>query len=306
MQRRLAVLLAALLTVAGALVLSACSQQQADLLDQAFKKDINSAHVSLSFQVQPDGPGQPLALSVDGPLQSGGHGQPASFDLRVHAQGGGLGAFDGTRIVSDGQHAAVEYHGTTYRLTDHQAAHLLGGDRRHAHGSGSGIDSLGQAQQLGLDLRSWFPQSDTQDDANVDGVATTRVTGTLDLAAALRDLRDFARQHPAAAASSSVKAFAKLSDAQIDRLAKAVQHPTFAVDVAKSDGTIRRIEGQARLAGPRGAATLRLVLQLTDVNQPVHVQVPSGGKPVGKLLRRLRRDLGGAALGASTHPAQRS
>ncbi|MGI8781975.1 MAG: hypothetical protein ACR2L8_17730, partial [Solirubrobacteraceae bacterium] len=54
-------------------------------------------------------------------------------------------------------------------------------------------------------------------------------------------------------------------------------------------GKPRRIEAtmavRERPGGP--AQTVRVVLTLSDVDQPVDIQAPSGGKPIERLLERL-------------------
>ena len=43
-------------------------------------------------------------------------------------------------------------------------------------------------------MQDWFPQSDAQEDADLEGEPVTRVTGKLDLSAALTDLKELAKK----------------------------------------------------------------------------------------------------------------
>lgn len=300
MKHRIAVLLSTVLAVAAALVMSACSQEQAGLLDEALKKDIKSADVALTMALHTDD-GKGIDFSLAGPIQSNGENRMESFDFKIGAQGQGLEQFDGTRLISSGDNIFVEYQGTTYEVGERAVAQL---ERQAAKKpGGDDIDSLDEAKQAGLDLRSWFPKSDTEDDSKVGDEDTTRVTGVLDLSAALKDLRDMVRTR-GAGVDPELRAFGKLRDREIRKLDKAFTDPRFAIDVAKSDGKVRRIAAEARLDGPKASATMRFVLEFREVDEPQEIDAPASGEPIRKLMRRLKRDEGKAQLGAATRPAK--
>ena len=66
------------------------------------------------------------------------------------------------------------------------------------------------------EMQDWFPLSDTQEDADLDGEPVTRVTGKLDLSEALTDLKELASEpgmSGAEGSSSSPRATSSASSA---------------------------------------------------------------------------------------------
>jgi len=283
--RRLPTALVLLLVAFSASVVAACGKEEASLLDRAFKQEIRSATLSMRIEVSgPKGSGPAFGVTMRGPFKDNGKGKLASFDWKVRGKGMAAGGLD-ARIVSSGRNVFVEYEGETYEVGEREIARF---QRESRKGGSEEIEDLEDAQRLGLRLQDWFPRSDVEEDSRVGDEPTTRVSGKLDVSAALKDLRELA-SNPALAADPTLKEFKQLSPAEIAKLDKLVSDPRFAVDVAKGDGKPRRIEAtmavRERPGGP--AQTVRVVLTLSDVDQPVDIQAPSGGKPIERLLERL-------------------
>ena len=102
-------------------------------------------------------------------------------------------------------------------------------------------------------MQDWFPQSDTQEDADLDGEPVTRVTGKLDLSAALTDLKELAKR-PGMSGAEGLK---ELSNGDIKRIERMFSDPSFTLDVGRDDGKLRRIvatmqDGRRRREGRDG------------------------------------------------------
>jgi hypothetical protein len=142
------------------------------------------------------------------------------------------------------------------------------------------VNSLADAQRLGLDLKSWFPQTSVKENARAAGVDTTRVSGRLDIDKALRDFAKLL-QRPEFKAQMHGQ---QISESQIRALGAMVSDPRFTLDVGRQDGKLRQITANARIKG-QGKLTFLLVLR--DVDKPVTIDAPSSGRPIQELLQKI-------------------
>lgn len=282
MSRRSEVLGRVAMVATATVLLAGCGEEEASILESAFKHDVRSAEVSL--RVELGEAGKPtLAVSLQGPMRSNGAGKLESFDWRIRGEGEAESI--SSRVISSGRNAFVEYDGETYEVGEKRIAGLQQGGGSASEGE---VDDLKDAERLGLDLRSWFPTSDAEQDSEVGGEATRRATGRLDLSAALKDLRRLASS-PALAADPSLKPLAEITPREIEEIDRLVSDPRFALDVADDDGKLRRVAATMAFRAGKGvpAQTLRFVLQYRNVDEPVEIRAPSSGKPIEELLKRL-------------------
>lgn len=282
MSRRSKVLSRVALAATASVLMAGCGQEEASILESAFENDVHSAQVSMRLELGE--PGKPtLAVSLQGPMRSNGAGKLESFDWRVIGEG--VAEPISSRVISSGRNLFVEYEGETYEVGEKQIAGLQDGGGSASKGE---VEDLQDAERLGLDLRSWFPTSDAEQDSQVEGEATRRATGRLDLSAALKDLRRLA-SNPALSADPSLKPLAEITPREIEAIDRAVSDPRFALDVADGDGKLRRVAATMAFRAGKGvrAQTLRFVLQYRKVDEPVKIEAPSSGKPIEKLLERI-------------------
>jgi hypothetical protein len=139
-------------------------------------------------------------------------------------------------------------------------------------------------------MQDWFPQSEAQEDADLDGEPVTRVTGKLDLSKALTDLKELASK-PGMSGAEGLK---ELSNGDIKRIERMVSDPRFTIDVAKSDGKLRRIEASIKFDDRSDKGTVNFSLRLKDVDKPVQIDAPSSGRPIEELGRKLEEEFGGS------------
>jgi hypothetical protein len=263
----------------AAVALTGCGAREAEVVKGAFEKDIKSANIELAIATHSDG--EAFNLSLRGPYRSNGEGKLPSADLDVKIEGAAPKPLS-ARLISTGENAFVEYEGETYEVGEERIAEL------EREGAGGSADQLTPAdiRKLTATMGDWFPDSDAQEDAELDGEPVTRVTGKLDLSKALTDLKALASRP----GMSGVEELKQLSAADIRRLARMVADPRFTVDVAKSDGKLRRIEAKVRV---ERSATLDVSLRFKDVDKPVEIDAPKSGRPIEELGRRLEQQFGG-------------
>ena len=88
----------------------------------------------------------------------------------------------------------------------------------------------------------------------------------MDLAKALKGFTDIAKQS-AAADPQAAKALEQSPDmAQVEKF---LSDPSFTLDVAKSDGTLRRVAAETELEGVPGGGKIAFSVQFKDVGKPV-------------------------------------
>ena len=270
-------ILAAVLALATACLLAACSKEEADVVDRALSTPIRSAQLALTADLSMGG-APPVRVSVDGPFRSNGPDQVPSFDLRLRLDGAGQ-AF-AARALSDGRNVFVEYEGRTYEVGEERVAAFV---REQARANeGSEVEDLDDLERLGIDLTEGFPRSDTEEDSEVAGVETTRVTGRLDVEAAVRDLRELLRRPEFRGQLER-----PIPDFVWEQITRAISDPTFVLEAGKEDGKLRALTASLRIDAMGERAALRLGLTLRGVDEPVEIRVPNEGRPIEELLERF-------------------
>jgi hypothetical protein len=278
MPRRTLRTMGAVAAAVALLMATGCGAKEAEVVSGAFAKPIDRATVAMDISA--DVAGTKVGVSLQGPYQANGDQLP-SVDWRVRARGLGGDPVE-ARVISSATNAFVEYGGQTYEVGQDKIAELT----RQGSGSHTPADLSAFLQQA----KDWFPESDTQEDAELNGEAVTRVTGRLDFVKALSGLQELVKQ-PAVSGSPKLGAMTSADLAQIQQF---VEDPRFTLDVAKSDGTLRRIAATMQLKGVPGGGSLGFSVQLSDVGKPVSITPPASGRPIGELGAQLEQVFGGA------------
>ena len=277
------------LAAAIASLLVACGGREADVVDRALSTPIRSAQLGFTVDIGVSG-GPAMRMSLDGPFRDNGDGRLPSFDWRVRVEGPGQ-AF-AARALSDGRNAFVQYGGETYEVGEERIAELVRMQRQQG-GQGGEVEDLDDLERLGVDLTEWFPQSETDESSEVAGVPTTRVTGRLDVEAALRDVRELLRRPEIAGSLGG----ASIPEAMFDQVAKAISDPTFVLEAGEEDGKLRALSASLRVREGGQSATVRLGVTLRDVDAPVQIRLPRTGRPIDELLERFGAARPKAAIG---------
>jgi hypothetical protein len=290
--------LASVVVLIGALGLVSCGEGDEqegveDLLNQAFSEEIHSADLSLESEIELNGLLEdPIRIEAEGPFITNEDMLPsADIELRIGSGGGGQTITSG--VLTTGDRAFLKFQDVYYEQPPEQVRETNRMIRRNSRRNG---DSLGE---LGLDPRSWLVEATDEGDADVAGVETSHVSGTLDVDTLMRDLNDFVSR--SASALGAGEAPPQLTAEDIRELSAAVKDPTFDVYVGKKDHLIRRISGRVEfeipeanredLGGLRGG-TITFSVELRDVNGDQEIEAPARSRP----LSRLTDSLGGGAL----------
>ncbi|MGH2848587.1 MAG: hypothetical protein ACRDL0_21715 [Thermoleophilaceae bacterium] len=265
-----------------------------DLLNRAFSQEIRSADLKLEAEIELTGLlDEPIRLEAEGPFRSNEDKLPsADIELRVGTDGGGQTITSG--VLTTGDRAFVKFEDVYYEQPAERVREANAAIRRNER---QGDRPLGE---LGLDPRSWLAEAEDQGDAEVAGVETRHVSGTLDVESLMRNLNEFVRRSGSAIGGTASPA-PRLSDDDIRELSEAVRDPGFDVYVGKEDDIIRRVSGRvefeipkpsrAGLGGLDGGSVVFSV-ELRDVNGDQEIEAPSDARP----LSDLTESFGGGAL----------
>jgi len=269
---------------AAAIALVGCSQEEADTLEKAFENEIDSAQVSITLDMD-FANGEDGEMTIRGPFESARDGKLERFDLTMRAEANSA-EVAAVRFVSTGDRLFAIHKGTTYEAAPDQVKQM------QAQSNGDDPELEDVERLPGVDLKSWFPQSDTEADGQVDGEDTTHISGRLDVSAALTDIAEMLR-HPAVRSQFGASSGDRLTAREIKEIDRTISDPRFDVHVAKSDGKLRRVAGRLRLRHPRNKglnATARFAVELTNVDEPVTVTAPEiqgRARPLEDLFKRL-------------------
>jgi hypothetical protein len=300
MLRRVRRLALFLLVALGAISLGSCGGGEdtasvEDLLDKAFSGEIHSADLKLEAEIELKGlVKDPIKIEAEGPFRTNDGKLPsADIELRVGSGAGGQTITSG--VLTTGDRVFLKFQDVYYEQPPAQVRQT-----NRALAKRKGRPTLGQ---LGLDPRSWLAEAKDEGDAEVAGVDTHHVSGTLDVASLMRNLNKFVRRSASALGSSEQTP--PLTAADIQELTKAVKEPGFDVYVGKQDNLIRRVSGriefdipeadQAGLGGLK-SGSIKFSVELRNVNGDQQIEAPAHSRPLSKLTDSL----GGAidALGA--------
>jgi hypothetical protein len=292
--------LAFLLLLIGALGFSSCGGEEderesvEDLLNQAFAGHIASADLKLEAEVDLKGLLEdPIRVEAEGPFRTNEGKLPsADIELRIGTDGGGQTITSG--VLTTGDRVFLKFQDVYY---EQPPAQVRKTNQEISRGTRRGGQPL---SELGLDPRSWLAEAEDKGDADVAGVKTRHVSGTLDVGDLMRNINEFMGKSAGAVGGSREDA-PRLTREDIAEISAAVKKPSFDVYVGKADHLIRRISGRiefdipessrADLGGLTGG-TIKFSVELRNVNGDQEIEAPTHSRPLSKLTESL----GGGAL----------
>ena len=318
---RLRALIAALAVVIGALVLSACGgggnnsssssgsssgNDANSLIDQTFSGShavkSGKADVEVNVNLKGSGSPGPISIKLGGPFASQGSKALPKFDFALTATVQGQSFNAG--LVTDGNSAAVKFQGTTYSIPANIFSQFKSGFTQaesQAPKSGSGGPSL---KDLGIDPLKLVSNPKIVGDETIGGADTTHISSQINidqLLSTIDTLLGKAGSLGVPTAGAGVPTH--LTDSEKQKVKDAVKSATIDIWTGKSDHTFRKLELKTSIAPSSGggSADVSLSIQLSDLNQPQTITVPSGGKSINDLLSQFG-GLGGAlgGLGGSS------
>jgi hypothetical protein len=288
--------LACLLLLAACLLAACGGDEDTDslehLLDRAFSEEIQSADLKLDAEIEMTGLlEEPIRIEAEGPFRSNEEKLPsADIELRIGSDGGGQTVTSG--VLTTGDRAFVKFQDVYYEQPPEGVREANAAIRKNSDGADNKPLS-----ELGLDPRSWLAEAEEEGDAEVAGVETRHVSGTLDVESLMRNLNRFvARSGSVLGGAAGQPAPPRLSQADIRELTEAVQDPSFDVYVGKEDDIIRRVSGRVEFEIPKRSraglggldgGSIVFSVEFRDVNGEQEIEAPANARPLSDLTDSL-------------------
>ncbi|CAN5475024.1 hypothetical protein BH20ACT19_BH20ACT19_02560 [soil metagenome] len=279
------------------------------LLERAFRTPVESADLIVDAQLELEGLegfDSPVRLEASGPFVAREGTLPLlDLDVTFGVQGAGQAIEVG--FLSTGDRAFLEFAGELYEqpATDVRRANRELRRRLNARAGGS-------LRALGLDPRGWVDDASDEGIEDVGGVRTDHVSARLDVPAMLADLNGLVERSGDAVSGGRAQ---PLPAAEVERLADLLESTRIDVYAGAREGRIRRMSANLELVVPEDQrerlggverGSLRISIELGDVNGDQRVEAPASARPISDLATQLRGigALGGA--GGLTLPGEGS
>jgi hypothetical protein len=302
-----ALVTAAALAAAG-LALVACGGGGGDksdespeaVLDEATLQGIESGKIDLTLGVKAAGAeGGNLDVSLSGPFQAEGKGSLPQLDVDAKAKGSINGKdvdFEGGIVLLPNS-AYVNYEGIEYEVDPTTFSFVESALEQAQSEAGAETGSAGAAacqEEAGkLKVADFFEDSKNEGSADVDGTATTKISGDLDVPGAIDAVLEVAESQ---ACRAQLAAAGPLpSQTEIDKAKDEVTSSLKSahVDVYVGDDDIVRqisaeltIEPKGDGKGPK-SVEVDLDLKLSGVNEEQKISAPENAKPLSRLFLKL-------------------
>jgi hypothetical protein len=265
------------------------------LLDQTFGADarIKSGRLTLGFDAEVQGVGDPIVLKLSGPFQSSTSKDELpkfAFDLSVTTDGktGEYGA------VSTGDKGFLKYLGTDFAVPDQLFKQFADGYANVQTQADADRGATPSLKSLGIDPRAWLTDPQRAGEAKVGDTETIHLTAGIDTAKLLADVQK------AAAKAGSVSGQARqLSAADVDQLGKAVKSASVDVYTGKQDTRLRKFVLDLQLT----TGHVVITLQYDDLDAPQDIQAPANAQSLAGLTGALSGAGSSSGGGQSTTPA---
>ena len=293
--------------VATSIALAACgggsdksSESPQTVLSEATLQGIESGDVDLSLAVKAQGPeGGDLNVSLSGPFQGEGKGALPQLDMNATAKGNFNGKdidFDGGLVLLPNT-AFVNYQGTEYEVDPTTFAFVESAlaQAQREGGAETGADGVAACQEeFGtLKVADFLENGTNEGSADVGGTSTTKVSGDLDVSAAIDSVLEVVesqacRSQLAAAGPLPSKAEVDKAKSQVGDAVKSAHVDVYVGD----DDIVRQISAQLQLEPQNGGSgpksiEIELDLKLTEVNEEQTISAPPNAKPLSKLFLKL-------------------
>ena len=306
--RILNALTAALVLIVMTVALGACGESESEksgespraVLDEATLRGIDSGEIELTLDVKAAGPGGgDLDISLSGPFQSEGKGELPQLAMTAEARG----TVDGEPVDFEGgvvllpNSAYVNYEGTDYEVDPAtfgffesilQQAQREGNAETRSAGAAACQEEFGK-----LELGEFLEGGANEGSAEVEGTTTTKISGTLDVPAAIDGLLEVTESsvcRPLAAAVGPLPSDAEVEEAkdEVNSSVKSARGDIYVGD----DNIVRQFSAQLEIEpknggdGPKSAA-IDVELKLKGVNEEQEISAPEDAKPVSQLFTKL-------------------
>lgn len=270
------------------------------VLDEATLEGIESGNLDLTLGVEASGPeGGNVDVSLSGPFQSEGKGSLPQLDMTAEAKG----EIDGEDVDFDGgivllpNSAYVNYEGVEYEVDPTTFAFVESALQEAQQEAGAETGSAGAAacqEEFGkLKVADFLAGGANEGSAEVDGTATTRVSGDLDVAGAIDTVLEAVESQACRAqlaAAGPLPSEAEIENAK-DEVTSSLKSAHVDVYVGDDD-IVRQISAQLKIEPENGgkgpqSVEIDLDLKLSGVNEEQEISAPENAKPLSRLFLEL-------------------
>jgi hypothetical protein len=273
---------AALVAVA-ALAAAGCGggndEEASGLLERGFSTDVRSGVASVDAELQVEGVegfDGPLRLRLEGPFEVTSDDPTDLPDLDMDFRASGPAQDFAGRVVLTRENAWVEYGGTTYEVGEELWMRARQALEEQSEGQPKSF------AEAGVDPLDWVDDAEREGEEQVSGVETTKVSGTLDMEAVLRDSNRLAGRQ-------------RLPESALREVEDVVDDVEFEAWIG-ADEIWRRLvtatefqvpEEERDSVGGLEGGSVSIEVELSRPNEPVRIEEPADARPLDELLRRL-------------------
>lgn len=289
--------LAALATVFAACGSSSdSSNSDADpqkVIESASLEGVKSGNLDLSLQINAEGKeGGDVDVSLSGPFEMGSKEELPQLEMNAEVSGSASGEdidFEGgITLLTD--RAFVNFKGTDYEVDPTTFGFLKSAfERAQQQGGEENITACQEAAE-GIKFSQFADNLENDGSADVDGTATTKVSGDLSVDGAVDALIKLTEDP---ACSSQLEAAGPLPIGELEEakgeLSKAIEKAHVDLYVGDDD-IVRKVDAELTIAPPEAAnekVELQLEMTLSGVNEEQSFSSPSGAKPLEDLFKEL-------------------
>jgi hypothetical protein len=286
---------------AVAAVFAACGSSDSDnsdadpqqVVENASLEGVESGNLDLSLHVRSEGKeGGDVDVNLSGPFEMAAKEELPQLEMSAEVSGSAGGEdidFEGgITLLTD--RAFVAYQGTDYEVDPTTFGFLKSAFERSQQQSGEEDITACQEAAEGIRFSQFADNLENEGSADVDGTATTKVSGDLNVDGAV-DAVIKLTEDPAC--SSQLEAAGPLPLEELEEargeLSKAIEKAHVDLYVGDDD-IVRRMDAELTIAPPEAdgeKVELELELTLSGVNEEQSFSSPSDSKPLEDLFQEL-------------------
>ncbi len=273
------------------------------VLDEATLDGIESGDIDLSLGLEAQGPeGGTLEVSLSGPFQGEGAGRLPQLDMTAKANG----SIDGEDVDFEGgvvllpNSAYINYEGVEYEVDPTTFSFIEASLNQAQREGGAEVGSAGAAacqEEFGkLKVADFVENGANEGSADVDGTSTTKVSGDVEVSAAIEAVLEVVESQPCRAQLAGAGPLPSKSEIESAKEEVGSAVKTAHADVyVGDDDIVRRLELQLKLEPNNGGSgpkqvEIDLDLTLSGVNEEPEISAPENAEPVSRLFLKLGVD----------------
>jgi hypothetical protein len=263
------------------------------VIESASLEGVESGNLDLSLHVKAEGEeGGDVDVSLSGPFEAANKEELPQLDMTAEisgtADGEDIDFVGGITLLTD--RAFIDYEGTDYEVDPTTFSFLRSAfERAQQQGGEEDITACQEAAE-GIKFSQFADNLENDGSADVDGTATTKVSGDLNVDGAIDALIKLTEDP---ACSSQLEAAGPLPIGELEKakgeLSKAIEKAHVDLYIGDDD-IVRKVDAELTIAPPEAAGEkveLAIEMTLSGVNEEQSFSSPSNAKPLEALFKQL-------------------